>query len=181
MTFSVIVSFVVNFVNLKGTIRIAHAGDVRAVLCRTAERGSKKSFKDILEICDSRGDNSARDVRLRVDGAVSDLHAADGRYHYNCRTAFMAPMAAQFAASSSSGDKQHTDDIDDAFYKVVKVMSEDRTQSRNSLDTYELYKHFEDLSRRALIADLSNHFGDELLVLKVSGCASILAFRSRAK
>ena len=62
-------------------------------------------------------------------------------------------------------------------------MSEDRTQSRNSLDTYELYKHFEgkDLSRGALIADLSNHLGDELLVLKASGCASILAFRSRAK
>ena len=158
LTFSVIVSFVVKFVNLKGTIRIPHAGDV---LCCVEQPNEvhKKSFKYIiLETCDSRGDNSARHVRLRVDGAVSDLHAADGRYHYDCRTAFMAPRAAQFAASSTSGDKQHTDNSDDTFYKVVKLMSEDRTQSRNSLDTYELYKHFEgkELSRKQYQRGLSD-------------------------
>ena len=31
--------------------------------------------------CDQRGDVQADDVRLRVQGAVSDLHAADAQYH----------------------------------------------------------------------------------------------------
>ena len=54
----------------------------RAVLCRTATRPGQKTFKEsILDICTKRNDEQAHQVRSRVEGALSDLHTADGRYH----------------------------------------------------------------------------------------------------
>ena len=42
----------------------------RLVVCKTVERK-----QDFLKICDQRGDELAAAVRLRIDGAISDLHA----------------------------------------------------------------------------------------------------------
>lgn len=57
------------------------------VLCKTANRGKdqfgneRKSFKEVLlEICSKRNDILGDQVRVRLEGAVSDLHAADARY-----------------------------------------------------------------------------------------------------
>ena len=51
----------------------------KASLCRTADRGPReKIFKDaVIAKCAQRGDNWASQVLVRVQGAVSDLHAAD--------------------------------------------------------------------------------------------------------
>jgi len=51
------------------------------VLCRTADASPvKKSFKaSILKVFDQRKDHVAEQVRFRVEGALSDLHAADAR------------------------------------------------------------------------------------------------------
>ena len=58
----------------------------KAVLCRTADRPGRQSFREaILEACGSRKDEWARQVEVRIMGAVSDLHAADARYHDDCR------------------------------------------------------------------------------------------------
>ena len=39
-------------------------------------------------MCDHRG-AAGEDVRLRVEGVVSDLHAAHAQYHKDCYTAFI--------------------------------------------------------------------------------------------
>ena len=40
------------------------------------------SFKDfILNICSLRNEDFSRDARFRVNSAISDLYAADARYH----------------------------------------------------------------------------------------------------
>ena len=46
--------------------------------CRTADRGPNQStLKDvILDVCDLRNDDWGHQIRLRVEGTVSDLHAA---------------------------------------------------------------------------------------------------------
>ena len=60
------------------------------VLCRTADRGSAKfeggkevkgkSFKQvILDVCNNRSDEQAETVRVRLEGAPSDLHAVEAR------------------------------------------------------------------------------------------------------
>ena len=49
---------------------------------RTAVQANKMSFKDfILKICALRNDSWSRDVQIRVESTISDLHAADARYH----------------------------------------------------------------------------------------------------
>jgi len=40
------------------------------------------------DICDCRDDDWLSTVRLRNQGAISDLHAADARYHVTCQCSF---------------------------------------------------------------------------------------------
>ena len=49
----------------------------RVIQCRTADRGPNQStFRDvIIDTCDLRNDDWGQQVRLRVESAVSDLHA----------------------------------------------------------------------------------------------------------
>jgi len=55
----------------------------KAYVCRT---GDDVDFKDaILRTCAKRNDKHAEDVRLRVEGSIIDLHAAEARYHVDCR------------------------------------------------------------------------------------------------
>ena len=62
----------------------------RSYLCRTADRGTTKTFKEtVMEICRQRNDKWAQEVQVRLEGAVSDLHAADAHYHDGCRKKFM--------------------------------------------------------------------------------------------
>ena len=66
----------------------------RAVLCQTVLPGGEaKPFKDsILETWDMRNDAIARQVKLRVLGAVSDLPAADALYYKDCRDFYGTPF-----------------------------------------------------------------------------------------
>ena len=63
----------------------------RAVLCRTADRGSgSKTFKrSILDTCNERNDEWAGQVSVHVEEAISDLNASDGRYDVDCMSKFM--------------------------------------------------------------------------------------------
>ena len=71
----------------------------RAVLCRTADHGSgSKTFKQsILDKCIERHDEWAGQVRVHVEGAISDIHAADGRYHVDCMSKFMNKRSVKYA------------------------------------------------------------------------------------
>ena len=65
---------------------------------------NQKSFKEaILQSCVQRNDQWSKDVKVRIQGAVSDLHATDGspigRYHDDCRCKFIAPCPVKTAAT----------------------------------------------------------------------------------
>jgi len=58
--------------------------------CRTAEQTGKHDFKQaMLDVCNHRNDAQANDVRIRIQGAINDLHAADAIYHKECYTLFI--------------------------------------------------------------------------------------------
>ena len=61
------------------------------MLCRTDDRGrGSKTFKQsILDKYIERNDELAGQVRVHIEGAISDLHAADGRDHVDCMSKFM--------------------------------------------------------------------------------------------
>ena len=71
-----------------------------------------------------------------MEGAVSDLHAADARYHYDCKTNVMAPRSVQLAKASTTGD--HSPVLSDPAYdKLVREMSAERSRIRNSSEIYQ--------------------------------------------
>jgi len=78
----------------------------QAKLCRTADGGNDiKSFMEVIpdhDVCRLRQDDWSTDVEHRVHGALSDLHAADARYHHDCQCNFMSPRSLQFAAAHTS-------------------------------------------------------------------------------
>ena len=132
-------------------------------------------------MCDERGDQQASLVRIRVNGATSDLHAADARYHDKCRRSFYSPKNVAAAAVSKepqSSLKQN----DLAFDAVLKIINEDRSEIWNSTDLYNLYleNHGNSLCKKSLVAKVSDHSGEDLIVLSSPGVANILLFRSKA-
>ena len=94
-----------------------------------------------MDNCHARGDQWSNEVLVRVERAVSDLHAADARYHYDCKTKFMAPQSVQLATASVSGD-QASFQADQAYDKLVREMLAERSKIRNSSEIYQQYQMY---------------------------------------
>ena len=62
-------------------------------------------------------------MRVHVEGATSDLHAADGRYHVDCTSKFINKRSVKYAYACSSYTAQ--DELDNAFCELIAVVSED--------------------------------------------------------
>lgn len=150
----------------------------RAMRCATAGQGPHDFKQAILRACDQRGDEQASNIRLRIQGCLSDLHAADAIYHSSCHSKFMSERNINAAKRKSVSNE----DSDEAFEELVVEMDKKKDQIWNSRDIEMIYRHHQGikLSRRTLINRLENHFGTELLVLSGQGIASILVFRSKA-
>ncbi len=152
----------------------------KARLCRTAERAGNKTFKEvILDVCKTRKDEWARKVEILIQAAVSDLHAADDRYHENCRTSFMAKRSIESACSSATGFNKT---VDKAFNVVLEKMNEDVKRVWTSFEVSNLYQSPGGtvLNRPALVKKLSDVLGNDLLVLSGKGIANVLVFRGTA-
>ncbi len=124
-----------------------------AALCRTAERGlGRQSFKEtILGVCFTRKDDWTRTIQVRLQGAISDLHAADGRYHQDCR--IKSWHRARY-------NERHHLSEDAAFETVLGAMSSDWSHVWTSIELYNLYAAHggTTLSRSTLIRALEDHF-----------------------
>lgn len=139
-----------------------------------------KSLKEhLLEKCDERKDKWAGEVRIRIQGAVSDLHAADARYHLDCRARFVTERAVKDAASTSTNASS---DSDEAFTYVVKTMEADMSKLWNSVELFQLYEGVggDRQQRKQLVKPLKSYFGEDLAVLSASGLANVLVFKSKA-
>ena len=150
----------------------------KAVLCRTAYAGpGKKAFKEsILEACTQR--NIAKKVRVRVEGALSDLHAADARYHINCMASFMSPKSISAAKNASKEDEN----TEPAFDEVIGKMLKDKSRLWNLVELYDQYQLFggKALLRRSLLVEIQHHFLDDIAVHSSPGMSSLVVFRQNA-
>ena len=159
-----------------------HPGRKAIHRVRTAEYGGTLkygSFKEaILAVCDTRDDKQSEDVRIRVNSAMSDLHAADALYHEHCRSIFMPPKAVSSVITKSKEDDQT------AFNFVVRTMESDQSRVWTSTEVYNFYLEnggdSDKMSKRKLVRSLSDNMGSKLLVLQNTGLASMLMFPSRA-
>ena len=108
---------------------------------------------------------------------ISDLHAADARYHKSCRVSFMSPKSTSAAQKAT-----HESHDDDSLQIVIRILKEDQSRIWNSVELHTLYVENggSDLSRRFLVTRLLQHFGDSLVALSSPGIATILVFQSGA-
>lgn len=153
-----------------------------AYIIREKIVSQKKSIKElILDTCNKRNDEWSSHVRIRVEGAVSDLHAADGRYHVNCRNAFLGELAVS-AAKQACNEATKQNGNDKYFQEVVDSLKADESRIWNSLELFKLYKDRggTTLSRRQLIKALTDTFQSQLVVMSSNGYASVLIFRKKA-
>lgn len=153
----------------------------KVVQCRTANRESDKTFKQvILDACNERNDEVAEQVRIRVEGAISDLHAADGQYHNDCRISFLSQRSIKSATNKANQGKVQCKDP--AFEQLLEEMKQNECRMWNSVELHDMYVSYKGtaLSRRQLLQHLSDHFGNTLLILSGIGVASIVVFRYKA-
>ena len=134
-----------------------------------------------MQICEVRNDQQARDIHIRLQGAVSDLHAAEAQYHDDCRLKFMNPKAVTAAATVKMKSEEQAD-ADVAFTAVINDMLENEAYIWSSVEIYSIYELTGGciLSRISLLQKLTEYFHPELLVLSSPGLSSILLFQKRA-
>ena len=116
-------------------------------------------------------------MKIQLEGTVSDLCAADGRYHHNCMQRFPAgrcPLEGTVHLAS----KPETDD-DAGFSYIIHKLEADKSKIWNSVELFEEYKTNGDTlqTRKYLLRLLEDYFAGELLILNCSGYASILTFK----
>ena len=145
----------------------------------THSEKSHEPYSDyVLKKCVEQADKWADDVKLRIQGTIGDLHAAEARYHRDCMCRFFANRNTVNPEVSDTRLKCNI--IDKALQDIIKIISIDKDRIWNSIELYQEYtEHFGTiLSRRGLITELENYFNGELLVLSSPGIASIITFRS---
>ena len=122
-------------------------------------RGSVITFKQQLNnLYDEREDQWGNEVAARLSGVI-DIHAADAQYHVPCHN---RPLI--------------TEPLEDALRSVLSMMAENATESWT---LYVMYLASSGtVSRRQFVSNATAHFGDELLVLLIEGCDSVVGFKA---
>ena len=138
--------------------------------CKTADPapGRKSTKEQILEKCKERGDNLADQVRIRVTGAAADLHAADGQ-------------AVRQRIYCQPGIKAN----DAVFSKLIALIKGAPTRIWSSVEIHQAMldnlievDRANALTRKQLFFKVCQELGDQILVIRIEGCANMLGFRS---
>lgn len=109
-----------------------------SLLCRTADRLGTVPFETaILLRCQERSDDWGEAVSLRVSGAVTDLHAVDGRYYKDCHARFFTNKPTSSDSSVSDGP-------------LMTPMAEMEANRNTTWKSCSCFKRYEDLDGNKL-------------------------------
>ena len=133
------------------------------------DRPGALTFKDvILEVAEQRNDEVASRVKHNLR-TVIDLPAGDAQYHKHCYSALMK-MTKHHVLS--------VDSVDEAMRGVIDRMYDDRSRLWNVLELHALYSELGGkLCRKRMLSNLADCLGDNTVLVRLDGCASILGFR----
>ena len=100
-----------------------------AFLCRTVvykSAGEVEIKQEILRTCQTHVEKWSAGVQILVLGAVNDLHAADARYHAECKLNFMSPRHVHVAIATTSSSSKRAES-NSSFEHVTEVILEDKS------------------------------------------------------
>lgn len=153
-----------------------------AYKCRsTVSANDHRPYKQyILDICQERDDEWSNIVRIRVEGAISDLHAVEARYHVDCYSRFVSNRLPK-GESKTVNTKQVESSGDPGLLHIIALMKQDKLRIWNSVELFSEYQSHDGvlMSRDMAINKLQKHFGGDLIILSSPGYANIIAFRSQ--
>ena len=90
----------------------------------------------IIEVCGKSNDYQTGQVRVRMTGVLTGLHAADVRYHVGCKVSFMCPRSVHAASCQSSVNSTSDQPLYTAFESIMAYLSGNKTVIHNSVDLY---------------------------------------------
>ena len=140
--------------------------------CQTDKRPGQTTFKDVvIDMCDQRADDWSRLVENRINGVLADLPAADARYHDKCYQEFRyVPVDSTKSVTGKS--------VDDSLKRVIVGMRANRALTWTVAELYSIYfQNAGEISRRQMLHQLSSFFGEEMLVIQVEGCNTLVGFK----
>ena len=154
-----------------------------AYQCRSAVSSTdSRPYKEfILGICSERKDEWGDEVRVRIEGAVSDLHAAEARYHVDCYSRFVSYKYLPGKRTKPQSEQSHQE-RDSGLIYLIDLLTNDKQQIWNSVELFQEYHSHGGgmMSRGLLVQKLVKHFSGELVALSAPGYAQIIAFRGHA-
>ena len=108
---------------------------------------------------------------------VSDLHAADAKYHVDCRNTFMSARNIEFSKPKNEEDA----DLDFPYEETISALLADKERMWSSVELHNMYTDNggTKLSRSNLIKALKEQFND-LVVLSAPGYAHVITFPPKA-
>lgn len=151
----------------------------KVVRCRTAEQEGAHIFKHaILNVCDHWKEDQAEHMRIRVQGAVSDLNAAETIYHKECGSFFMAPCSVNVASTKSSCQSEESNP---AFQMVVNELRRNPSRIWNAVDFHKLCLSYlgSCLLCQTLTTKLADNFGNNFLYFQAMALSVHCCFSTR--
>ena len=112
-------------------------------------------------------------VAVRVNGAQTDLTAADARYHTHCYNKFRkVPMDSTKAESCKPC-------VDESLKSVINYMKSDMCATWTVTELHGIYtQNGGHLTRKQMHVLLNEYFDDEIILLHLEGCSSIIGFQT---
>ena len=110
------------------------------------------------------------DIRIRGE---ADLAKAEARYHKLCYDRF-----CKFPQVSCTRRCVKPSNVDAALASCIDYMYAKRTVSHTTGELYDNYcSAGGQLTKKKMLANLCDYFGEKIVVLHIDGCASIVGFR----
>ena len=124
----------------------------------------------------------ADEVRGRVVGSISDLHAAEARYYRDCMCRLFAKRLSTTAQEGQSQTSNSYYQPDMALKHLITMLSSDKKRVWSSVELCQEYHHHGgiDLTQSQLVENLCSHFDGDLLLISSPGCANDVAFQCHA-
>ena len=116
-------------------------------------------------------------MRIRVQGAASDLHAADVRYHGSCRKFFMNSKNA--GAAQNPKEEIPNEDVTVASLAKMIKLAKDKIWTSTELHSLYLDKGGKDLNRTRLFSKVTEYMGNEVVVPSSPGVAGIIMLNEK--
>ena len=117
-------------------------------------------------------------MRIRAQGAASDLHVLEERYHDSCRKLLMNPKKVR-ATQNPKEEILNGDATAASLVKMIKLAKE-RIWASTELHSLYLDKGGKDLNRTRLLNKVTEYMENEVVALLSRGVASIIMMNEKA-